>query len=124
MSHAAIYRTGFRNINRLGEAESGPIPRAAWVECQPPVKSASGCCPHCLQELSSEHQTTIHRIRWAVVQLFSAIVAIVFCALRLVRLVVAVALSLVGILGFGLQTVGFKIAHPDDRRLLPRMSRG
>ena len=121
MAQATIHRTGFRNLHRPGQSDPGSIPRAAWIESQLPDKPASGCCPHCQQELHSGPQTTIHRIRWAIIQLFSAIVAIVFCALRLARLAVAVAFSLVGVLGFGMQTLGSKIAHPDDRRILPRL---
>ena len=121
MSQAAIHQTGFRNLNRPDHSDFGPIPRAAWIEHRVPNKPMAGCCPHCMQGLQDGPQTTIHRIRWAVVQLFSAVVAIVFCALRLARLAVAVAFSLVGVVGFGMQTLGTKVAHPDDRRLLPRL---
>ena len=78
MSQAAIHQTEFRNLNRPDRSDFGPIPRAAWIEHRVPSKPLAGCCPHCMQELQDGPQTTIHRIRWAVVQLFSAVVAIAF----------------------------------------------
>ena len=121
MAQTAFYQRQFQNSRHQNRAEFSPVPRSAGFESLI-AKPEVGCCPHCQQVMHDhgESQTTIQRIKWAVVQLFSAVVAIVFCALRLARLAVAVAFSVVGVLGFGLQTFGSKIVHPDDRRLLPR----
>lgn len=126
MAQAAFHRASFQNTARPNHSNLGPIPRAAWIEShesQLPPKPDIACCPHCLQEFEAGRHTTLHRIQWAVVQLVTAVVAIIFCALRLARLAVAVAFSMIGVVGFGMQTIGSKIAHPDDRRLLPRLGR-
>ncbi len=77
------------------------------------------CCPHCRQALVLRERNAFQRLRGALFQLLSAVALILISVLRLARLGVAMVMSLIGVIGFGLQNVAMRIAHPDDRRLLP-----
>ena len=95
------------------------------VESQLPPKPAAldECCPHCQQFLPTPSRNAFQRLRAGLRQLLLAVPAIIFAVLRIVRLVVALALSFVGVLGFGVHRLGQKIVHPDDQRLLPHSNR-
>ena len=84
-----------------------------------PHGSCGPVCPHCQNLLPPQHPHTFQRLKSGVHQLLSAVLIIVFSVVRLARLVVAFAFSLVGLVGFGLQNVAKRVVHPNDQRLLP-----
>ena len=86
----------------------------------PPVKSEQFCCPHCNRPPLS----TFGKLRTGFVQLAVALVVIVLSILRLARLVVAGMFTLVGLIGCGFYVAGQRVAHPDDRKLLPSLPVG
>ncbi|MEL7497270.1 MAG: hypothetical protein AAFN77_06635 [Planctomycetota bacterium] len=85
-----------------------------------PIKSAAHSCPHC-QSSAHGRPNTFARMRLALTQLFVAIVVIILSILRLARLIVAGAFTLVGLIGTGMYIAGQYIIHPDDKRLLPNL---
>ena len=119
MTQIAFLQRPFRNQASTRTAEA--VPRTAGFEQAQPVKVGFECCPYCQQTVVGDQPTALHRIKHAALQLFAALFAIVFCVFRIVRLVVGGVLTMIGLVGFGLKTVGSKIVHPDDRRLLPQI---
>lgn len=64
---------------------------------------------------------TLHQLKRGIPQLFLVLLTLGMLLLRLVRLVIAAAFSLVAIVGTGFHFVSQVVVHPDDRRLLPRV---
>ena len=86
----------------------------------PPVKSEQFCCPHC----NRPPMSTFGKLRAGFVQLGHALIVIVLSVLRLARLVVAGVFTLLGLIGCGFYVAGQRVAHPDDRKLLPGLPVG
>ena len=110
-------------LEKTRTTRAGEFPEFRFqVESSLPPKPATTeeCCPHCQQTWYQQSPNALQRIRLAIYQLLGALALIVFSVLRLARLAIAMAFSLVGVIGFGLHNVALRIAHPDDRRLLPR----
>ena len=89
------------------------------VESPLPKPSAVEGCPHCQGATHASGEHSILRIKSAFRQFVSALIGLVFLLVRLVRLVMGMALSLVGTIGAVLHAAGTRIVHPADRRLLP-----
>ena len=90
-----------------------------------PAKTAAGesICPHCQNAWERPNPHTLQRLKQGFVQLFSAVGLIVFSVVRLARLVIATAFSLLGVVGFGLNHIAKRVVHPHDRQLLPHAQR-
>ncbi len=117
MTHITIERT------RRGPAHRFPPVHFQAVESPLPQKPAMDVCPHC--QLARRSQTTLGRLKSALLQLLVAVLTIVWSVIRLARLAVGMVLCLVGVIGFGLHSLASQIVHPVDRRLLPlTQSRG
>lgn len=80
--------------------------------------SLRATCPFCEQPLSHSRATVFPVLARSVQQLLVTLWTIACAVFRIARLVIAAALCLVGLIGLCCRTVGLKIAHRDDRRLL------
>ncbi len=111
---------------RGGQWGSMPPVRLQVTESALPPKpeTLDACCPHCRQALHSVRRHAIQRLGSAVCQLLGAVPIIVLSSLRLARLAIAMVLSLIGVVGFGVHRAARRIAHPDDRSLLPHVGHG
>lgn len=78
------------------------------------------CCPAC-QAAQNANPNILSRLKGAFFQLLGALFVIVLSILRLARLIVAGAFTLVGLIGTGIYIAGQNIVHPDDQRLLPNL---
>lgn len=113
-------------LERPAATRFSEVPQHRFYTTESPLPAKPGmdnCCPHCHHSLVDDHPHTIQRLTAGVRQLFAAVLIIVMSVLRLARLIVAMAFSLVGLFGFGLHNVGQRIVHPNDRRLLPPRGR-
>lgn len=90
---------------------------SAAAEPTRPVKSHDYCCPHC----NAPHRTTLSKLKSGFIQLAVAVVVIVLSILRLARLIVAGAFTLIGLIGAGFYIAAQYVSHPDDRKLLPKL---
>ena len=81
--------------------------------------SAEQCCPLCKQEVATGNYSVDRVVTRSLHQLLFGVVLLLAGVIRFIRLAVAWALSIVGLIGFACSQVALRIAHPDDRRFLP-----
>ncbi len=112
MTQITIERTKMRHYPGAAQA---PCPLR---ESPLPSKPAAYSCPRCSAP-QVRPETTLQQMKFALGQLLTALLTIALSVVRLVRLAIAVALCVVGVVGFGLRRAGQLIVHPRDRKLLP-----
>ena len=115
-------------LENRGTMRFADVPKNRFYKANSPAPGKpkmDNSCPYCHHALANEHPHphTIQRLKAGFGHLFTAVFIIVFSVFRLARLIVAMAFSLVGLIGFGLHNVGQRIVHPNDRRLLPLRDR-
>ncbi len=93
------------------------------IESPLPKPPAIDGCPHCQAGITGSGEHSIRRVKTVIRQFLSSLIVLVCLVFRLARLVVGMALGLVGVVGSALHALGLRIVHPDDRRLLPGTER-
>jgi hypothetical protein len=84
-----------------------------------PVQPAGAhACPFCEQPLPIARTSIVSMFAGGLKRFLVAIGMILGAVLRTVRLVVASALALIGLLGYCSRQLAYRVAHRDDRRLL------
>ncbi len=117
MASATAYQTNECPSQRFAEEMFAGYERKR-VEPKPGKPMASPhTCPFCEQSLPQARRGILAMFAGGVSRFAVAIFMILGAILRCVRLVIAAALCLVGLVGSCCRTLGIRIAHRDDRRL-------
>lgn len=95
--------------------------RAHYQEPKPTAESSHAqTCPYCDQPLLDDRNSIVTMFAGGVRRLEIALWLIGGAILRCMRFSVAAVLCLIGLIGSCCRILGQRIAHPDDRRFLPK----
>ncbi len=110
-------------VGGRGPVMGEPVRGAAHAEPKPARDDAEPhTCPFCQQPYADDRATIGALLVGGTRRLQVALWMIAGAVLRCLRFLVGGLLCLIGLIGDSCRLVGVRIAHPRDRRFLPRRS--